>query len=129
MRVVNVTKGTVLAESVREARTFWPRLVGLLGRAHLRPGEGLALIPSSSIHTFFMRFPIDVVFTDANNRVVRTVSELRPFRVAAGGRGVKIALELSPGSILASDTTPGDVLAFEQGERGPRRQRSTPFMA
>ncbi|MFQ5879458.1 MAG: DUF192 domain-containing protein [Dehalococcoidia bacterium] len=117
MRVVNVTKGTVVAESVREARTFWTRVVGLLGKRGLRPSEGLMLMPSASIHTLFMRFAIDVVFVDGENRVVRTVSALRPFRVAFGGRGARAVLELPVGSILASATGRDDLLRFGPAER------------
>ena len=60
MRIHNVTQGTELASAARTARAFWPRLVGLLGHSSLQPGEALVLEPSSSVHTFFMRFTIDV---------------------------------------------------------------------
>jgi uncharacterized protein len=69
---------------------------GLLGQASLDAGEGLLLKPCGSVHMFFMRFAIDVVFLDRELTVVGVVPELRPWRTA-GRRGAKAALELPAG--------------------------------
>ena len=69
---------------------------GLLGRDGLDSGEGLLLKPCGSVHTFFMRFPIDVVFLDRELEVVAVSAEVRPWR-AARARGAKAALELAAG--------------------------------
>jgi hypothetical protein len=61
LRVMNTTRDRVLATSVREAATPWTRMVGLLGHATLPPGEGVYLRPCGAVHTWFMRFPIDVL--------------------------------------------------------------------
>ena len=71
MRIGNITRGTKLASPARMARAYWPRLVGLLGHSSLQPGEALVLEPSSSVHTFFMRFPIGIVYLDRSRRVVK----------------------------------------------------------
>ena len=63
-RVENRSKGTVLAEEAGHARGYWRRLIGLMGRARLADGEGLIFTPCRGIHTYFMRFPIDLVFID-----------------------------------------------------------------
>lgn len=72
------------------------RLRGLLGRSRLVSGDGLLIRPTSAIHTCFMRFPIDAVFLDRDLVVVKVVSDLRPWRVAAR-RGAKSVLELAAG--------------------------------
>ena len=78
------------------ADTALVRMKGLLGRASLPSGRGILLRPASSVHTAFMRFPIDVVFLDRDNRVVKIAPEIAPWKVSAG-RGAKSVLELPAG--------------------------------
>jgi hypothetical protein len=77
---------------VRIAVTKWARLRGLLGRAP----QPILLAPARSVHTCFMRFPIDVVFLDEELRVVKVVRALAPWRFA-GARGATAVLELPAG--------------------------------
>ncbi len=112
--VANTTRNTVIAAQVRRAATPWARLVGLLGRSGLAAGEGLHLLPCGSVHTWFMRFTIDVLYLDRDGRVVKAVPALRPFRWSWGGRRAHSVLELPAGTIAASGTRPGDALAFER---------------
>lgn len=112
MRVINERKGTVVAEQARLARGAWSRLRGLLGRRALADGEALLLSPCSSVHTMFMRFPIDVVFIDGGNRVVKVVSELRPFRVARAPGSARTVLELAAGAAGRARVEPGDRLVM-----------------
>ena len=74
------------------ARTFLRRAVGLIGRKSLPPGEGLLILRCNAIHTFFMRFPIDATFLDANDRVVKVVRNIRPWRpfIWGGWRARKV---------------------------------------
>lgn len=72
--------GPVVARRVIPADTFWRRLRGLLGRGGLMPDEGIFLAPCHAIHTFFMRFPIDALFLDAEGRVLVVVEHLPPWR-------------------------------------------------
>jgi len=72
------------------------RMRGLLGRSGLESGEGLLLRPASSVHTFFMRFAIDVVFLTPDGDVVKVASNVRPWR-AVGARGAKAVVELAAG--------------------------------
>ena len=74
------------------------RMRGLLGRSGLAPGEGLLLRPAPSIHTFFMRFPIDVVFLDWDLKVLALAEHVRPFRIASH-RAARTVLELPAGEI------------------------------
>jgi uncharacterized membrane protein (UPF0127 family) len=91
------------------ADTPLTRLKGLLGRKELAAGEGLLLHPTSTIHTFFMRFPIDVVFLDGELRVLGLATNLRPWR-AAGRRGARAVLELAAGECERRGIRPGDRL-------------------
>jgi uncharacterized membrane protein (UPF0127 family) len=112
-RAINTSKGTVLAECLREARTPWSRLVGLLSHAHLPEGEGLLIVPCSSVHTFFMRFPIDVAFFDRKGRVLKVFISVPPFRLLLGGPGARMALELPSGTLISTGTELGDQLLFQ----------------
>ena len=88
--------GTVVCERCLLAETPLTRMRGLLGRSGLPVGEGLLLRPAASIHMAFMRFPIDAVFLDSTDRVVKVVAELRPWRMASC-RGARAVLELPAG--------------------------------
>ena len=76
------------------ARSFGARVRGLIGRRGLAPGEGLLILKCNAIHTFFMSFPIDATFLDKNDRVVRVVRNIRPWRLFVwGGWRAKKVLE------------------------------------
>jgi uncharacterized membrane protein (UPF0127 family) len=112
VRVHNLTKSTEVATAARLADRLWSRMVGLLGRKHLPDGEAMILRPCSSIHTLFMRFPIDVVYLDREARVLKVVPCLKPFRFSGTFRGGHYTLELPEGTIARSNTGPGDQLAI-----------------
>jgi uncharacterized membrane protein (UPF0127 family) len=99
----------VLCDTCAVADNPFSRLRGLVGRAGMTPGEGLLLRPSPSIHTWFMRFAIDVVFLDRDLRVLRVVHSLKPWRFAAC-RGAHAVLELPPGVAAAHGVGVGDRL-------------------
>jgi uncharacterized protein len=91
---------------------FLTRLRGLLGRRELPRDEGLLINPCSSIHTWFMRFPIDVVFLDRDLRVVRVAADVGPWRLR-WGRGARQVLELAAGEAAARGIGVGDRLELE----------------
>jgi uncharacterized membrane protein (UPF0127 family) len=101
--------GRALCEKCVVAENPFTRLRGLLGRRGLGTGEGLLLRPSPSIHTWFMRFAIDVVFLDAELRVLRVTQAVRPWRFA-GCRGARAVLELASGEASARGVGVGDRL-------------------
>jgi uncharacterized protein len=103
--------GTVVCERCTLADSPVTRLRGLLGRAGLEQGEGLLLRPASSVHTFFMRFPIDVVFLDRALVVLGIADSVDPWR-AASRRGAKAVLELPAGESSRCGLTVGDQLSF-----------------
>jgi uncharacterized membrane protein (UPF0127 family) len=89
--------GTIVCERCTVADNPLRRMKGLLGRDGLESGEGLLLRPASAVHTYFMRFPIDVVFLDADGVVVRVAADVRPWRAARYG-GASDVLELAAGT-------------------------------
>ena len=103
------SRGRVVCERCAVADRPLSRLRGLLGRPALATGEGLLLRPAPSIHTWFMRFPIDAVFLDAELRVLRVRSEMRPWRMA-GERGARAVLELAAGEAERCGIRPGERL-------------------
>lgn len=109
---MNDTRGCVLAEQCHLANTFVRRFLGLMGRASLAPGEGLLIYPGASIHTFFMRFPIDVLFLNRHNQVVGMRLAMPPNRPYAGARSAHYIIELPPHSLAPTGTRPGDQLVF-----------------
>jgi len=86
----------VVCERCLVADSPWARMRGLLGRRGLESGEGMLLRPTGSVHTFFMRFPIDVVFLSRDGEVLRIAQALSPWRTA-GARRAKVVLELAAG--------------------------------
>jgi uncharacterized membrane protein (UPF0127 family) len=109
---INVTKGVAIASELEIATSFAARSQGLLGRAGLKPDTGLLIDPCSSIHMWFMRFPIDVIFLDKKNRVVGLRRNIKPWGMAWSWRGVK-TLELPVGVIASTRTQLGDIVAFQ----------------
>lgn len=107
VRALAIVDGAVLCNRCRVAKDPWTRMRGLLGRRRLDDGEGILLRPASSVHTWFMLFPIDVVFLDRNLAVVRVVPRLRPWR-AVWRRGAAAVLELAAGECAARGLTVGD---------------------
>jgi len=110
VRIDNTTRGTVIAERCRVASSAIDRSVGLLRTPEVLPGEGLLIERSPSIHMFFMRYPIDVVFIDKSHRVTKVVSRLRPWRVVLWARGARDCIELRAGALAGTGTRPGDEL-------------------
>ena len=103
--------GRVVAESITVADSTLRRLRGLLGKRDLAGGHGVLLRPAWSIHTAFMRFPIDVVFLDADQVVIKIVPELRPFKTASC-RGAREIVELRAGEAGRRGLHIGDRVAW-----------------
>ena len=109
-RVVNVTRGETLADSSRRPSTFVGRGVGLIGRRSLPPGGGLIIDPSNSVVSFFMRFPIDVLFLDRENQVRHLIHRMVPWRISKIVRRSKRVVELPAGTLARTGTELGDVI-------------------
>jgi len=110
MKIINLTKGTVLADNATLARSFIARMRGLLGQRSLPAGQAMILRPCNSIHTFFMLFAIDVLFASKKNQVVKALSRLSPFRLSNIYFQALYAIELPAGTITTTKTACGDIL-------------------
>lgn len=109
LQVLNVTRGTLLAIRLEAAHTGPSRRKGLLGRKGLESGGGLWITACESVHTFFMQFPIDLVYLDRNHSVKKVRSGVGPWRMSAC-LSAKSVLELPAGTIRETLTEPGDAL-------------------
>ncbi len=110
IRIENMTRGTVVGERVRVARSSRDRTVGLLRTPEVKLGEGLWIERSPSIHMFFMPYAIDAVFVGKAGRVTKVVVNLKPWRVVWWARGARDCLELRAGAAAESGTQVGDEL-------------------
>jgi hypothetical protein len=107
LQVLNLTRGTILATRLEAARTSATRRKGLLGREGLLPGEGLWIAPCESVHTFFMRFPIDLVYLDRKLKVKKVRHSVAAWRISACFAAHSV-LELPAGTAKAARTEYGD---------------------
>ena len=117
---VRTESGKLVCERCEIAASLWARTRGLLGRSGLEPDGGMLIDHAGSVHMFFMRFPIDVVFLSRDHTVVGVRHRLRPWRVAAARRAVA-SLELPAGRAAEAGVEKGDRLVFEDvadGEKG-----------
>jgi hypothetical protein len=112
----NASLNTVLADRVGVAATRAARAVGLLSRSGLEPGEALWIVPSRGVHTWGMRFAIDVVALDEAGTVIDCVSNLKPWRLRLPRKGTAGVLELPAGTLAASGTAIGHHVLLEFGE-------------
>jgi uncharacterized protein len=110
--VRNQTRNTVLGDAVDVADTSDKRRVGLLKHERLEPGTGLWILPCESVHTFFMKFPIDLVYLDRKKKVRKVRSAVPAWRLSACLTAHSI-LELPAGGIEKTGTQAGDELSIE----------------
>jgi uncharacterized protein len=114
LRVFNQTRQTLIAQSAIVADTFLSRMVGLLTRSSLPQGEALIITRCQSIHMFFMRFPIDVIFIDTEDRVVGLVPDIKPFHLSPLFFNASCAIELPAQTINLTKTELGDCLSLQK---------------
>jgi uncharacterized protein len=114
----NERTGAVVARDAYRAANPLSRMRGLLGRSSLPAGEAIILEPAASIHMFFMRFGIDVLFLDSSGAVLKVVRDLRPWRLASA-KGARSVIEMAAGSTNGLDLEPGDRVVREprKGEK------------
>lgn len=113
--VWNGRTGERLGMQISLARSFWQRLVGLIPRHHLSPGTGLYLPGCPTVHTHFMRVPLDLIYLDGDGRVLAVRREVRPWRAPGSVRGAVNLLELPTGG--AGRTRVGDLLRIAPSGR------------
>lgn len=115
VRVWNRTRETDLGTSVDVADTSARRRTGLLKHARLEPGQGLWIVPCESVHTFFMKFPIDLVYVDKRRKVRKVRNRVPAWRLSACLSAHSV-VELPAGTAERSGTQVGDELVFDRLE-------------
>ncbi|MGH7608475.1 MAG: DUF192 domain-containing protein [Candidatus Dormibacteria bacterium] len=119
MVVLRAPDGSVVARDVKVGDGFWDRLVGLMGRSHLDPDEGLWLLPCRGVQTMFMRTPLDVAYLDRDQKVVLSVPEMPPWRGRWVVAHAHSAVELAPGTLRRHGIEVGQQLTLERTSVDP----------
>jgi len=112
LRITNLTRNTVLGERIDVADTSAKRRTGLLKHTGLDAGEGLWIVPCESVHTFFMKFAIDLVYLGKDRKVRKVRHAVKPWRMSACLSAHSI-LELPAGVAERTGTLAGDELGVE----------------
>lgn len=112
MKASNITRNRLLGDSIVEATTFLARMKGLLGTRGLGKGEGLWIFPCGCIHSFGMRYEFDVIFLDAQGRVVALYDQFARNRTSRVHWDAKGVLELPPGTVAKTGTCLRDVVSI-----------------
>jgi uncharacterized protein len=122
--VYNKTRETFVATEAAVADSYFPRLIGLLGKTKrwAQHGRGLWIIPSRGVHTIGMLFPIDLIFLSREKEVVHVEEFVRPFRVSRVSLKAMSVLELPPHTIYRSRTQVGDKLEIARLKRQEKEE-------
>ncbi|HEY3704291.1 MAG TPA: DUF192 domain-containing protein [Terracidiphilus sp.] len=112
LRILNLTRQTEIGNHIEIADNPARRNKGLLGRTGLEPGEGLWIVPCEAVHTFAMKFSLDLIYIDRRHRVVKIRQSVPPSRISAALRAHSV-IELPPGAIATTQTQPGDQLQLD----------------
>jgi uncharacterized protein len=108
--VENVMRNTVLVRHGRVADRFWTKFRGLMGVRHLPPGDGLLIRDCDSVHTHFMRMPIDVLYVDAHDRIVGIDASMKAWRIGRKYADAAFVIELPSGTAIDTRSVIGDQL-------------------
>ena len=119
MRILNATTRQTVCDHARQARSWWARTRGLLGRPPLVEGEGLLIERCNGVHMFGMRYSIDVVFLGPGDEVIALREGLRPWRMTRLYSGARRALELPAGAVRRTGIEVGHRLVVKEEEPDP----------
>jgi uncharacterized membrane protein (UPF0127 family) len=113
--------GDILVPTIEVAEHWHQRMRGLLGRTKIDDDSGMHIVPCNGIHTFFMKFPLDLVFLNRSLEVVKIERDVKPWRTVAGGRGAWSVVELAAGS-MNGQLSVGDKITFETSARNGAKE-------
>ena len=126
LRVVNATRKIEIADRVELAGSGAKRSKGLLGRSGLGQGEGMWIVPCEAVHTFWMKFSLDLVYLDRQHRVAKIRRNVPPWRLSACLTAHSV-IEFAAGAIRESDLQPGDKLEFLPAPNGVDSAKAASF--
>lgn len=113
MKVYNSTQNNLIADKAEVADNFVTRTFGLIPKSSLNEGEGLIIKPCNSIHTFFMKFAIDVIFVNKKNEIVAFYENVKPWRILPIHFSSHYVIELPAGTITAKNLAKHDIITTE----------------
>lgn len=108
MQIKNATREVLLTGNCRVANNFMSRFLGLMGTSSLPQGSGLLIKPCNSIHMFFMKYPLDIIFISSDNTIVYLMENIKPWNFSKIVRQAVSVLELPAGTISLTKTIIGD---------------------
>ncbi|WP_085504919.1 DUF192 domain-containing protein [Thalassobacillus devorans] len=120
MAVINLDTNQIIVEEVTRADKFWTRFKGLMGRKSIPDDFALHIVPCPSIHTFFMKFPIDVLYLDQNNQVIGIEENLQPGKLGKRFSGGHSVIELPAGKVAQTEVAVGQTVVFVEGKLSRR---------
>ncbi len=115
-RELRCPDGAVVATEVEMADSMWSRFCGLMMRKDFHNGQALILSPCSSIHMFFMRFPIDVAFVDRDGKILHALHSIRPWRMSRMVFHAVAAIELPAGTMKGLGIGSGDTITLHEDD-------------
>jgi len=129
LQLINLRTSEVVVRSLTVADSFWTRFSGLQLRQSLEPGAGMILVPCRGVHTFFMRFPLDLVMLSVHGTVVGIAKNITPWKTLAADSQTHAVLEVMGGSL--GPVLLGDRIALRQAEGASsvRVPRSLTFLS
>jgi len=110
LNIYNSTQNNIISEDANTADNFISRSIGLLSKKFLKDGESLIIKPCCSIHTFFMRFSIDVLFVNQKNEVIALYENIKPWRILPIHLTSKHVIELGAGTISEKHISKSDII-------------------
>ncbi len=113
LKILLNSKKTIIVQDCKIADTFSKRFKGLMGKKTLEEGKGLYITKCNSIHMFFMKFPIDVIFLDKNKTIVHLLQNFKPWKIQFPIKRAADTLELPAGTIKKYNINLGDILSLE----------------
>lgn len=114
MKVLDEDTGLTIVENLKPAYSFTKRLKGLMFDKRMQPQSGVHIKPCTSVHTFFMKFPIDIIYVDREMKVVGLEHSLEPGKTGKRFKNVHSVIELEVGRILDLGITVGQTLKIQQ---------------
>lgn len=110
LKLINKSKKNIIVENLFLADSIWSRTKGLMGKKDLAEEEGLLLVPCNSVHSMFMRFPIDLLFLDRELNIIRIIEKFKPWRATPMFRDCRQVVELKAGVALKKGVSVRDEL-------------------
>lgn len=113
MKVYNSSKNNLIADDVKIAKTFIKRTFGLIPKSSILKDEGLVIYPCFSVHTFFMKFAIDILFINKQNKVIALYQNVKPYRILPIHPNSHYVIELAADVISTKNIEKDDFITLE----------------